>query len=95
MFLRIKDATYIEDYTLKVVFNNGQEGIADLTPALKGTVFEALKDKDLFASFVVDKDLETITWSNGADLAPEYIYFQAFKEESSLQSQFKKWGYIA
>jgi len=95
MFLHIKNATYIEDYKLKVMFNNGQEGVADLSSALKGSVFEALKDKDMFASFVVDKDLETITWSNGADLAPEYVYFQAFKEESSLQSQFKEWGYIA
>ena len=44
---------------------------------------------------MIDEELETIVWPNGADLAPEYVYFQAFKEDPDLQSQFKQWGYIA
>jgi len=95
MFLHIKDATYLEDYKLKVLFNDGREGVADLSQALKGAIFEPLKDKILFSSFVIDEELETVVWSNGADLAPEYIYFQAFKNEPKLQSKFKEWGYIA
>jgi hypothetical protein len=58
-------------------------------------MFEPLKDQSAFSCLVVDKELDTIAWSNGADLAPEYIYFQAFKHEPELQEQFRQWGYLA
>jgi len=94
MFLHVTSAKYVEDYKIEVSFSNGRKGIADLRNALKGSVFEELKNKSEFSSFKVDEELETIVWPNGADLAPEYIYFQAFKNEAELQSQFKQWGYI-
>lgn len=28
------------------------------------------------------------------DLSPEYIYFQAFKNDTMLREIFKKWGYL-
>ncbi len=95
MFLHVTNARYLEDYKVEVFFNDGRKGVADLTNALKGAMFEPLKDKSLFSNFVVDEELDTIVWSNGADLAPEYIYFQAFKNEPELQQQFKRWGYLA
>ncbi len=95
MFLHVTDAKYLEDYKIDVSFNNGRQGIVDLKDALKGTMFEPLKNKEAFSNLVVDKELDTIVWSNGADLAPEYIYFQTFKNDPELQQQFKQWGYIA
>lgn len=94
MFLHVIDASYLADYKVEVAFNNGQKGIADLTDTLRGAMFEPLKNKTVFANLVVDEELDTIVWSNGADLAPEYIYFQAFKNEPELQQQFKDWGYL-
>ncbi|CAK8712552.1 MAG: Protein of unknown function (DUF2442) [Candidatus Electronema aureum] len=95
MFLHIKDAEYLEGYKVEVAFSNGQQGIADLSEALSGPVFEPLKNQAMFSSFIVDNELETLVWPNGADLAPEYIFFQAFKNDSALQEQFRKWGYIS
>ena len=95
MFLHIVEAKYLDDYRVEVVFSNGRKGVADLSEVLHGSVFGALKDKFEFSKMSVDSELETVVWANGADLAPEYIYFQAFKNESELQSQFKQWGYIA
>ena len=54
---------------------------------------ESLKDKKLFAQLRVDDELSTIVWPNGADLAPESVYFRAFRDAPELQEQFKKWGY--
>ena len=95
MFLHVTNAKHIEDYKIEVSFNNGRKGVADLADALRGPMFETLKNLPEFSTFKVDEELETIVWSNGADLAPEYIYFKAFKNEPELQSQFKQWGYIA
>ena len=44
MFLHITNTKYIEEYKVQVSFNNGRNGVADLSSALKGAVFEALKD---------------------------------------------------
>ena len=94
MFLHVTSAEYIEEYRIKVSFNDGRKGIADLSGAFHGPVFEPLKDRTFFAQVKIDKEMETICWPNGADLAPEYVYFQAFKNDPELQTQFKEWGYL-
>ena len=94
MFLHLTEAKYIEDYKVEVSFDNGRKGIADLSDTPHGPVFEPLKNKSFFAQIKVDPELETIVWPNGADLAPEYIFFRAFKNEPELQAQFKEWGYV-
>jgi len=94
MFIRINKAEYIGDYKIKITFNDGSEGIVDLSGSLEGKVFESLKDKKNFSKFKIDKELGTIVWENGADLAPEYLYFLAFKDRKALQSKFKEWKYI-
>jgi hypothetical protein len=94
MFIYVKDAQYLKDYKLEIEFSDNKKGIVDLSDELYGEVFEPLKDKNLFSKIKVDKDLETITWENGADLAPEYLYYKSFKDNKDLESQFKEWGYI-
>jgi len=93
MFISVKNAKYLEDYKIEIEFNNHKKGVVDLSDELYGEVFEPLKDKKLFSKIKVDKDLETVTWENGADLAPEYLYYKSFKENKNLEPQFKQWGY--
>ncbi len=94
MFLHIKKIEYLGEYRVEVTFSNGRKGIADLSSALRGGIFEPLKKTTEFAKLRLDEELETIAWPNGADLAPEFVYFQAFKNEPEFQAQFKEWGYI-
>jgi hypothetical protein len=94
VFLHVIEARYLRDYLVEVAFNNGKSGVADLSSALQGPMFEPLKDLTVFSRLHVDHELETIVWPNGADLAPEFIYFQAFRNEPTLQAQFREWGYI-
>jgi len=95
MILHVCEARHIQEYQVEMRFNDGRRGIADLIPALRGPIFEPLLDLAEFSKLRVDSELETIVWPNGADLAPEYLYFQTFKNEPDLQEQFKEWGYIA
>ena len=94
MFLHVTSATPVDGYRVQVRFDNGREGVADLTEALFGPMFEPLKDPDMFRTLRVDEELRTIVWPNGTDLAPEYIYFQAFRDDPELQTTFRKWGYV-
>lgn len=61
-----------EDFTLSLVFENGETGILDMRPMLDFGVFHALRDRDNFKRVRVAFD--TIEWDCGADLDPEYVY---------------------
>ena len=94
MFLHVTSAMPVEGYRVQVRFDDGREGVADLTEALVGPMFEPLRDPDMFRMLRVDEELGTIVWPNGSDLAPEYIYFQLFRDDPELQAKFRKWGYV-
>ena len=93
MIIYVKGAKYLEDYKVELQFNDGKKGVVDLENELYGTMFEPLKDKILFSKVKVDEDLDTITWENGADLAPEFLYYKSFQDDKTLENQFKQWGY--
>ena len=92
--LFLKDAQYLKDYKIKVKFTDDKIGIVDLKDELYGSVFEPLKNIELFSTVKFDEELDTISWDNGADLAPEFLYFKSFQNEPTLQLKFKEWGYI-
>jgi hypothetical protein len=74
MFLHVREASYVDGYRIRLRFNDGSEGIVDLSDCLDGEVFEPLKEPANFKAFRVDPDLQTIVWENGADMAPEFLY---------------------
>ena len=93
MFICVEEVKYLEDYKVELKFNDGKKGVVDLQSELYGAMFEPLKDKSIFSKVRVDKDLETITWENGVDLDPEFLYYKSFQHDSTLENQFKQWGY--
>ena len=73
MILHITGAKALPGHRLHVRFSDGQEGDVDLSQELTGPVFDALRDDDLFSRVEVHSLFRTVTWPNGADLAPEYL----------------------
>jgi hypothetical protein len=67
-------AEYVENYTIHIVFSDGTEGDVNFDGDLEGEIFKPLKDLSLFRQFAVHPELHTVTWPNGADIAPEYLY---------------------
>lgn len=65
------EARYLGGHRVWLRFNDGLEGEVDLANALRGPIFEPLRDAAYFAGFVLD---HTLTWPNGADFAPESLY---------------------
>ena len=71
---RLVAARYVRDFVIWLRFSDGVEGEVDLAGDLDGPVFEPLGDPAYFRSFLLHPELHTITWPNGADLAPEFLY---------------------
>ncbi len=94
MILHILEAQAVGSHLLRLKFNDGTCKTVDVAPLLSGPIFEPLRDAAYFARVQVDPICKTVVWPNGADIAPEYIYFKAFKNEEGLQGKFKEWGYI-
>ena len=70
--LRVIDVDYIKDYELLVTFSDGMRKRVNLQPYLTGEVFGELLEKEKFIQYGLTR--VTIEWTNGADLAPEFLY---------------------
>lgn len=75
---RVKALTVMPGYRLAVTFQDDTSGIADMS-ALTTTVqdcgvFEALKDSAVFGQ--AHLELGVVTWPNGADIDPAWMYEQ-------------------
>ena len=79
--LEVTAAQYVDQFRIRIRFNNGDEGVVDLADALWGPMFEPLKDPAIFRRFEVSDALHTVCWENNADLAPEYLH-QKMVEQS-------------
>ena len=87
MILEVTDVKHLHDYTLWLRFNNGNEGVVELSEELVGPVFEPLKEIELFKQVRVDPLLRTIVWSNHADLAPEFLRAKLEPLQTSLKAE--------
>ncbi len=74
----ITKAQYLENYKVKLTFNDGLIETVDLANSLEGKVFEPLNDISYFKKFKLDS--WTLTWPNDSDFAPEYLYNLALKQ---------------
>ena len=76
--MRVKSVESLEGYEVRVEFEDGTQKQIDLTPYLRGPVFEVIRnDPDVFRSMQVDDG--AITWDNGADIDPDVLYYDDLK----------------
>jgi len=74
MVPKVIQAKHVRGFVIRVRFSDASEGEVDLSDELHGEVFEPLNDPVYFQQFSVHPELHTITWPNGADFAPEFLY---------------------
>ena len=79
----IVEAKWLNGYSVQVTFSDLRKGVVDLEKYLGRGVFRELKNIKTFKRLRVDAELGTITWPNGADIAPEVLYQEAITVKSS------------
>ena len=65
-------AKYLRGHEIHLTFNDGLSGAVDFSEWLHGPVFEPLTDPAYFQRFFLDGG--TVSWPNGADVAPETLH---------------------
>jgi len=73
---RLRAVKIISGFTIRLTYADGVVREIDLEPYLPGPIFDPIrKDPQLFASVQIDEVGDTICWPNGADIAPETLYY--------------------
>jgi hypothetical protein len=73
----VTKAEVVGEHRLRLTFADGTAGEVDFAGREWRGVFEPLRDPAYFARVTVDPQAGTITWPNGADMAPEPLYAAA------------------
>lgn len=66
----------LENYILKIKFDNQEIKKFDVKPYLKYKAFEKLKDKKIFNTVKING--LSIAWINGEDICPDELYSNSF-----------------
>jgi hypothetical protein len=80
---RIQTLTVLPGHRLAVTFQDGTHGVADLSSVLTAHecgIFSALKETAFFAQARLE--LGVVTWPNGADLDPVWMYDELGKSKT-------------
>ena len=64
----------VGDHRLRLGFEDGVEGDVDFSEREWRGVFQPLQDPSYFERVRLDRELGTIVWPNGADIAPETLH---------------------
>lgn len=73
----ITEVEVIDEYRLRLTFEDGTVGDVDFSRRQWQGVFEPLADPAYFARVEVDAEAGTIVWPDGPDMAPEPLYAEA------------------
>jgi hypothetical protein len=74
MIVHVTGARVVGPHALELTFDNGVHKRVNLRQELYGPVFEPLRDPAYFSLAQLDLDTGTVTWPNGADFAPDYLF---------------------
>jgi hypothetical protein len=80
----VKQVKPLENYCLKLWFENEEQKIFDLKPYLNKGIFNQLKNVSLFASAQVVAG--SVEWSNGLDLSYDTLYLESRTTEKNKPS---------
>jgi len=76
----------VGSHQLRLTFQDGTSGVADLSGEPWEGIFAPLADPDYFAQVAVDPEMGTVVWPNGADMAAEVLYDDIQRAGGTVQA---------
>ena len=74
----VREVEPLEDYRLRLLFENGERRILDMRPYLDRGVFQRLRDRGLFQEARVVAG--SVEWPTEIDLSYDTLYLQSVPE---------------
>ena len=68
----VKKVTPQDDYTLHLLFSDGELKVYDAKPLLVKPIYKQLNDLTFFLS--AKAECGTVVWNDDVDIAPEHLY---------------------
>lgn len=87
---RVKSIQPVAPYTLRVQFDDQTEQEINFEPVLYGELYGPLRELPLFNQVVIDPEVHTLVWPNGADFDPATLHDWPMLAES-LARKAKQW----
>ncbi len=73
--VKLISAKPLANYTVELVFSNGEKRLFDVKPYLDFGFFKELKDETYFISLTTQFD--SISWKNGQDFSPDTLFLKS------------------
>lgn len=77
--VRVTEVEVLDDHELRLSFEDGTVGDVSFEDDEWRGVFAPLRDAKEFAKVSVDREVGTIVWPGGQDMAPEPLYQEALQ----------------
>lgn len=77
---RVVEVTSLNGFRLRILFNNGERRVFDVTPYLAYPAFKRLANTAYFA--LAHPDHGTVAWPDDIDFCPDTVYLESVCEEA-------------
>lgn len=67
----------LDNYRLRIVFDNAEERVFDVAPYIQGAWYGQLKNQAYFSR--VTTDGFTVVWPDGQDICPDELYSLSYE----------------
>ncbi|HLG59568.1 MAG TPA: DUF2442 domain-containing protein [Vicinamibacterales bacterium] len=71
---RVQSFERVGPHILRVGFADGSQQTIDFTPVLAGELYGPLQDPEFFGQVLLDPEVHTLVWPNGADFDPATLH---------------------
>lgn len=88
---RVRSFKIVADFTVAISFDDGGEQTIDFRPVLAGEMYGPLRDLKLFNQVIIDPDVHTLVWPNGADFDPATLHDWP-ENEAALKELVQRWA---